>query len=139
MIYLFVARPTKQASAAQGFLRWVQGQERSLDMPGVYKNASERIRSGGDGPLRLEEWVSLAHKMQLLCFPGSRIKQFRPTKSHQTQIRSQTNRRTPPDGQEKTRLRVLKNDIRTNQNFSLKMTHKIRWDFEIQTDHPIQA
>ena len=45
----------------------------------------ERVRGWEDSSLRLEEWVSLIHKTQLLGFPSSCIKQSWPTKSHQNQ------------------------------------------------------
>ena len=42
------------------------------------------VKSLGDGPLRLEEWVSLSRKTRLPGFLGSHVKLSRATKSHQT-------------------------------------------------------
>ena len=36
-------------------------------------------------------------------------------------------------------LTILTNSISTNRNLSWRMTHRLLWDFEIQTDHLISA
>ena len=50
------------------------------------------VRARGTPFRSLREWVSLAHKMRLLGFPGSRVKQSQPTKhNHHNIIWSKTN------------------------------------------------
>ena len=74
------------------FLRWVQAQDRSIDVPGIPQNASgfvgiplkkEHLRHqainlsllGSNGSLRLKEEVRLGLVTQMLGLPGIRVRQ----------------------------------------------------------------